>query len=70
MHDRNGNKLEVGDHVLIPARIVHLSPGEDYCNVDLKTTVGRRPDNQPESIHAINTGVLVKVAGENNPLGI
>jgi hypothetical protein len=70
MHDRNGNKLEVGDRVLIPARVTQLTPGEDYCNVHLETTVGRRPDNQPERITAINTGVLVKVAGESNPLGV
>ena len=70
MHDRNGNKLEIGDHVLIPARVTHLSPGEDYCNVSVETTTCRRPDDKPERLSALNTGVLVKVGSAVCPLGI
>jgi hypothetical protein len=59
MHDKNGSELKLGDTVLIPARITQLSPGEDYCNVQLETLHGRRPDGMKETIYAINTGVVV-----------
>lgn len=61
MHDRNGTPLKVGDVVLIEATVDSLSPGEDYCNVSLRTTNGRRPDGNKEYISAINTGVLVLI---------
>jgi hypothetical protein len=59
MHDRNGTELKVGDVVNITCVIEELHPGDDYCNVSLETIYGRRPDNQPERISAINTAVLV-----------
>lgn len=59
MHDSNGTPLKKGDVVLIPAVITELHGGEDFCNVTVKTTHGRRPDGMPETISAINTGVLV-----------
>lgn len=59
MHDMNGTPLKVGDTVNIPCVITQLSPSEDYCNVSLETVQGRRPDNQPERLSGINTGVMV-----------
>jgi hypothetical protein len=59
MHDANGTRLNVGDTVLIPARIIELHAGEDYCNVTVETIHARRPDARKERISAINTGVLV-----------
>lgn len=70
MHDANGTELKKGDRVLIPAVITELSPGEEYCNVSLETTLGRRPDQNKERISAINTGVLVKVSGDDVSLGL
>ena len=64
MHDARGIPLKVGDHVLIPATITELSQGEDYCNVSLRSQIGRRPDGQHEFIQAINTGVLIRVGEE------
>ena len=61
MHDRNGKELKKGDKVIIEAIITHLDPTEDYCNVNLETVHGRRPDGIKETIHAINTAVLDKV---------
>jgi hypothetical protein len=58
VHDRNNTPLKKGDKVLIEATITELQAGEDYCNVSLRTTAGRRPDGQTEYIGAINTGVL------------
>ncbi len=62
MHDANGTPLKKGDSVLIPAEIVDLSPGEEFCNVSLETAYGRRPDGNKERISGINTGVLIKFA--------
>jgi hypothetical protein len=59
MHDRNGTELKKGDVVLIPAVITELYAGEEFCNVQLKTVDGRRPDGMKELIGAINTGVLI-----------
>jgi hypothetical protein len=64
MHDINGSKLNVGDKVLIPCEIVELSEAtEEFCNVKVTTTLGRKPDGQKESFSAINTAQLVKVSG-------
>ena len=53
MHDRNGNRLKVGDVVLIEAEITKDYATEEYCNVELRTIHGRRPDGQRETIGAV-----------------
>lgn len=60
MHDAHGKPLKKDDLVLVPCRITQLSETEDYCNVTLQTLFGRRPDGNPELIHAINTAVLIR----------
>lgn len=64
MHDANGKPLKVGDRVVIEAEITGLYPSEEYCNVSLCTTLGRRPDGCKETISTMNTGMLVKVESE------
>jgi len=61
MHDANGNELKVGDKVIIPAEVTVLHGFEDFCNVNVQTALGRRPDGTVEHIYSINTAVLVKV---------
>lgn len=61
MHDALGKQLKVGDHVIIMAKVTHLDPSEEFCNVSVESTLGRRPDGAKEHISAINTGVLLKV---------
>jgi hypothetical protein len=60
MHDANGTELKVGDKVLIPGEVISLSPGENYCNVTVRTTLGRRPDGDLTSFGSVNTAQLVK----------
>lgn len=60
MHDAKNRPLKEGDFVLVPCRITQLHPTEEYCNVSLKSCFGRRPDGAKETIHAINTGVLLR----------
>lgn len=59
MHDRNGTPLKRGDIVLVEAVVTEVSAHDDYCNVSIETTDGRRPDGSKERFSAINTGVLV-----------
>lgn len=62
MHDVSGTLLKVGDRVMIPCLITSMCEGtEDYCNVQVETIYGRRPDGQKESWASINTGQLVLV---------
>lgn len=63
MHDANGTPLAKGDTVLIPAKIVDLQAGEEFCNVSLETVLGRRPDQAHDTM-CINTGTVVKYASE------
>jgi hypothetical protein len=69
MHDAKGRPLNVGDIVLIPATITVLHPTEEYCNVTATSMLGRRPDGAKETIHAINTGVMLRAnCGDENDL--
>lgn len=69
MHDAKGRPLKAGDHVLIPAVVTELYETEDYCNVQLQTVIGRRPDGLLETIGAINTGVILRSNdGDDNDL--
>ena len=69
MHDAKGRALKVGDVVLIPARITELCEGEEYCNVEAKSIFVRRPDDEQETIGAINTGVMLRAnPGDENDL--
>lgn len=69
MHDAKNRPLKVGDQVLVPAVVENVSAGDDYCNVSIKTTYGRRPDGQKERMSAINTGVLLRSnEGDTNDL--
>ena len=70
MHDVNGTPLKVGDKVVIPCKIMQISPTEEFCNVNLETMLGRKPDGQKESFAAINTAQVVKVSGDDVILGL
>ena len=70
MHDANGTPLKKGDKVMIPCVIAELGPDEDYCNVRLETTLGRKPDGQKETFYAVNTAQVVKISGADNPVGL
>ena len=60
MHDAKNRQLKVGDKILIPAVITELGGGEDYCNVGVRSTFGRRPDGAKERVNAMNTGVMLR----------
>jgi hypothetical protein len=70
MHDQVGRKLEVDDIVLIPAVVTKLYDDEDYCNVELKTLFGRRPDDAYEKFGAMNTAVVLRCNDVVDLLGL
>lgn len=59
MHDAKGRPLKVGDVVLVPFKIVGVSPTEDMCNVTAETLIGRRPDGKSDTV-CTNTGVTLR----------
>ena len=61
MHDRNGTPLKAGDFVMIPGKIKNVSAGDEFCNVDVETTLGRRPDGEKNTLYALNTAQLILV---------
>ncbi len=42
-HDKRGTELQVGDTVMVPCRVKAIHLTEDYCNVDLETTLTMPP---------------------------
>ena len=71
MHDANGTELKVGDKVIIPCVVTALhTDGDDFCNVSVDSLTGRRPDNLKEHFGCINSGILVKISGTENPVGL
>lgn len=62
MHDAKGRPLQVGDQVLVPARITSVDAQADYCNVTIESAFGRRPDGLNEKI-TTNTGILLRANG-------
>lgn len=65
MHDANGTPLRKGDRVLIPGIITNLKTKENFCNVEVQTELGRRPDGQRDTLHALNTAQLIKFHNVN-----
>ena len=66
-HDAHNKVLSVGDVVFVPARITKIFTGEDYCNAEIETLFGRRPDGLKEKWSAFNTAVLVRARPEDGP---
>lgn len=49
-HDRKGILLNVGDHVVIEATVTEVQPGEEYCNVSVKTVEPMYPGDNKSTI--------------------
>jgi hypothetical protein len=60
-HDQFGKPLQPGDVVNIPCVIKSISSEEGYCNVELETLHGRRPDGHKDTFSALNTAQVEKV---------
>lgn len=48
-HDAHGNLIVPGDEVLIRYRVKSVSPQEGFCNCQLESINGRKPDGAKET---------------------
>lgn len=58
-HDKRGEELKVGDRVLVPCVIKAIHLTEDYCNVDLETSLTMPPICTPTKV-TLNSRQTVK----------
>lgn len=49
-HDVNNNELKVGDVVNVQFKIKRIHLSEEFCNVDLESTINMYPSGNPTSI--------------------
>jgi hypothetical protein len=70
MHDRHGNQLNKGDIVLVQCAIIGLATTDEFCNVDLETVYGRRPDDKKERISTVNTACVELQSAYNDLNGV
>lgn len=60
-HDRNGERLNVGDSVTVPCVIKAIHDTEFYCNVDLETDLRVYPTAKKSSF-TLNAKQVEKTA--------
>lgn len=60
-HDKNGTELQVGDTVMIQAKVtaIHATENGEYCNADL-TTVDPMPPYTEGTHLVLNTKQTIK----------
>ena len=58
-HYKDGTSVKVGDQVLIPAVVVTVHEGTDYCNATLETERPMFPEDNKTWIN-LNTGQFDK----------
>lgn len=69
MHDAKGRELKQGDKVVFIGKVTEIQATEEYYNVSVESSIGRRPDGQKEKLHALNTGVLLRAnEGDENDI--
>lgn len=56
-HDRIGQKIEVGDHVMVPCVVKEVHPTDDFCNLTLETLEPMYPAGTPNTI-VLNTKMV------------
>ncbi len=49
-HDRKGNRLSVGDHVIIEATVTAVHQTDEYCNLSLETIEPMFPSDNKSAI--------------------
>jgi hypothetical protein len=60
MHDKNGTPLRVGDVISVEYVITEIVATEDYCNVNARSVISRKPDGAYEH-YVGNAAVTVLV---------
>jgi len=58
-HDANGSLLAVGDEVVLPATVLSIQTGEDYCNVTIESKTPCLPGDHKTQV-TLNAKQVVK----------
>jgi len=58
-HDKRGEELHVGDVVMVPCRVKAIHLTEDFCNVDLETSLTMPPRNSATAL-TLNSRQTIK----------
>ena len=66
-HDARGRRLEVGDAVLLPATVIRVDQGEDYCNVTIRSTRRLLPGTSQTEV-TLNAGQVVTGREDDVPV--
>ena len=61
-HDAKGNVLKPGDRIVIPATVLVVHPGQDYCNCDVEFEYPMPPNAARSRFSTLNTRQVEKVA--------
>jgi hypothetical protein len=61
-HDKNGQLLEVGDEVLVRAKVEEIWPGATTCNMRVRTVEKMTPDHSAGDAITLNANQVEKVA--------
>lgn len=57
-HDKNGKEVFPGDLIFVPARVISVSPGNDYCNLNLETVEKMFPSDTTNTM-TLNTRQVI-----------
>lgn len=60
-HDAKGNPLAVGDRVMIPAVVLAIHEGTEYCNLNVEFEYPMPPYTDKTNYSTLNTAQVVKV---------
>lgn len=58
-HDKRGTELQVGDTVMVPCVVKAIHLTEDYCNIDLQTTLTMPPSGSKHQL-TLNSRQTIK----------
>lgn len=61
-HDKNGQPLNVGDEVLIRARVEQIFPGATTCNAQFRTVEKMTPESRAGDLLTLNCNQVEKAA--------
>lgn len=60
-HDKHGKVIEVGDEVVIRAKVKQVWPGAETCNLQVETTEKMLPAHDTGSSITLNANQVEKV---------
>lgn len=63
-HDKNGELLKVGDHVVVECEVVEVYAATDFCNVQLQFVEPMYPSDRRDRV-TLNAKQVTKVQADD-----